>query len=128
MNADVVTILMGINDFCAAGTGYYELGNINSTDTSTIYGAMRMWCERIEELRQLDSMDGTLFYFVTPVITSWNNSVSSARNWDQSKTNIHGYTLRDMCNAIIEVAALYDIPVVDLKLQRSECFQWFFGF
>ena len=116
MNADVVTILMGINDFCAAGTGYYELGNINSTDTSTIYGAMRMWCERIEELRQLDSMDGTLFYFVTPVITSWNNSVSSARNWDQSKTNIHGYTLRDMCNAIIEVAALYDIPVVDLNL------------
>ena len=45
--ADVVTIAMGINDFCAAGEGYYELGNIDSTDSSTIYGAARMWCEGI---------------------------------------------------------------------------------
>jgi len=111
--ADIVTIAMGINDFCAAGKGYYELGDINSTDSSTIYGAVRMWCERIEELRKTDSSSDTQFYFVTPLITSWNNSVTSARNWDQSKTNIHGYTLRDLCNAIIEVAALYDVPVID---------------
>ena len=114
--ADVVTIAMGINDFCAAGTGYYELGNIQSTDTSTIYGAMKMWCERIEELRKTDSLKNTEFYFLTPVITSWNNSVTSARNWDQSKKNIHGYTLRDLCNAIIEVATLYDVDVIDLNL------------
>ncbi|MBQ5672131.1 MAG: SGNH/GDSL hydrolase family protein, partial [Oscillospiraceae bacterium] len=114
--ADIVTIAMGINDFCAAGKGYYELGDINSTDSSTIYGAVRMWCERIEELRKTDSLSDTRFYFVTPLITSWNNSVTSARNWDQSKTNIHGYTLRDLCNAIIEVAALYDVPVIDLNL------------
>ena len=114
--ADVVTILMGINDFCAAGKGYYELGDINSTDTSTIYGAAHMWCQRIVELRRTETLKNTEFYFVTPVITSWNNSVSSARNWDQSKTNIHGYTLRDLCNAILEVCALYDIPVIDLNL------------
>jgi len=114
--ADVVTIAMGINDFCAAGEGYYELGDIHSTDTSTIYGAVRMWCKRIEELRETDSLSDSQFYFLTPVICSWNNSVTSSRDWDQSKTNIHGYTLRNLCNAIIEVAALYDVAVVDLNL------------
>ena len=114
--ADVVTVLMGINDFVQARNGYYTLGNIDSTDTSTIYGAVHMWCQRIEELRQKESLKNTEFYFVTPVITSWNNSVSSVRNWNQDKTNIHGYTLRDLCNAIIEVCDLYDIPVIDLNL------------
>ena len=115
-NADIVTIAMGINDFCAAGEGYYELGGIISTDSSTIYGAVRMWCERIEELRATDSLCDTQFYFVTPVICSWNNSVTNKKDWDQSKENIHGYTLRDLCNAIIEVAELYDVGVIDLNL------------
>jgi phospholipase/lecithinase/hemolysin len=53
---------------------------------------------------------------LTPVIASWNSSVTSQRNWDQSKTNIHGYTLRDLCNAMIEVAALYNVAVIDLNL------------
>ena len=114
--ADVVTIAMGINDFCGAGAGYYQLGSVDSTDTSTIYGAVKMWCQRIEELRKTDSLSHTQFYFVTPLITSWNNSVTSGRNWDQAKTNIHGYTLRDLCNAIIEVAAFYDIPVIDQNI------------
>ena len=114
--ADVVTIAMGINDFCAAGAGYYKLGDINSTDSSTIYGAARMWCERIEDLRKDDNLSDTQFYFLTPVIASWNSSVTSVRNWDQSKKNIHGYTLRDLCNAIIEVAELYDVEVIDLNL------------
>ena len=114
--ADVVTIAMGINDFCNAAGDYYKLGDINTTDTSTIYGAARMWCQRIAELRKTDSLSNTQFYFVTPVITSWNNSVTSARDWDQSKKNVHGYTLRDLCNAIIEVAELYEVPVIDLNL------------
>lgn len=114
--ADVVTILMGINDFVQAKQAYYSLGSIDSADTSTIYGAVHMWCQKITELRQTASLKDTEFYFMTPVITSWNNSVSSARNWDQSKTNLHGYTLRDLCNAIKEVCALYDIPVIDLNL------------
>ncbi len=114
--ADIVTIAMGINDFCGAGAGYYELGDINTTDTSTIYGAVRMWCERIKALQKDESLSHTQFYFVTPLITSWNNSVTSDRNWDQSKANIHGYTLRDLCNAIIEVAALYDVAVIDLNI------------
>lgn len=114
--ADVVTILMGINDFDQAKAGYYSLGDISSTDTSTVYGAMRMWCERIVELKRTESLANTEFYFVTPMITSWNHSVSSSRDWDQSKTTVHGHTLRDMCNAIIEVSALYGIKSIDLNL------------
>ena len=52
---------------------------------------------------------------MTPVITSWNNSVTSAKSWDQTKTNICGYTLRDLCDAIIETSSLYEIPVLDLN-------------
>lgn len=114
--ADVVTILMGINDFVQGRNGYYTLGTPESTDTSTIYGAVHMWCQRIDKLRQMESFRSTEFYFMTPVITSWNNSVSSVRDWDQSKCNIYGYTLRDLCNAVIEVCARYDIPVIDLNL------------
>jgi hypothetical protein len=113
--------MMGINDWAAARNNasdgvYYHLGDINSTETNCIYGAMRMWCEKIQELRNTESCTGTEFYFMTPIITSWNSSVTSARNWDQSKTNVHGFTLRDLCHAIIDVAALYDIPVIDLNL------------
>ena len=127
---DVVTIFLGINDWANAvkdgyfggkltyepGKSYYALGELGSDDTSTIYGAMKMWCEKIVELRQLEGCKNTEFYFITPVITSWNNSVTGAKNWDQSKTNIHGYTLRDLCNAIIEVCGQYDVPVIDLNL------------
>ena len=118
---DIVTIMMGINDWAAAKNSstegvYYHLGDINSTETNCIYGAMRMWCEKIQELRNTESCANTKFYFMTPTITSWNSSVTKTRDWDQSKTNIHGFTLRDLCHAIIDVATLYDIPVIDLNL------------
>ena len=118
---DIVTILMGINDWAAArdnateGT-YYHLGDINSTETNCIYGAMRMWCEKIQELKATESCANTKFYFMTPIITSWNSSVTKTRDWDQSKTNVHGFTLRDLCHAIMDVAELYGIPVIDLNL------------
>lgn len=113
--ADIVTILMGVNDWDQAGKGYYELGDINTTDTTTIYGAVRMWCDKIMELKQTESLANTKFYFMTPPITSWNHSVG-ANNWDQNKVNIHGYKFRDLCQAIIDVCFEYQIPVIDLNL------------
>ena len=118
---DIVTILMGINDWAAARDNatdgkYYHLGDENSTETNCIYGAMRMWCEKIQELKNTESCADTKFYFMTPIITSWNSSVTKIRDWDQSKTNVHGFTLRELCHAIIDVAESYDIPVIDLNL------------
>ena len=103
------TIVMGVNDWAAARNNasegvYYHLGDINSRETNTIRGAMRMWCDKIQELRNTESCANTKFYFMTPTITSWNSSVTKTRDWDQSKTNVHGFTLRDMCHAIIDVA------------------------
>lgn len=113
--ADIVTILMGINDWDQAKENYYSLGDINSTDTSTIYGAVKMWCDRIIELKKTASLAHTKFYFMTPLQTSWNHSKGS-NSWDQNKVNIHGFKLRDLCQAIIDVCALYKIPVIDLNL------------
>lgn len=113
--ADIVTILMGINDWDQAKADYYDLGDINSTDTSTIYGAVKMWCDRIVELKNTASLAHTKFYFMTPLQTSWNHSKGS-NSWDQNKVNIHGFKLRDLCQAIIDVCALYKIPVIDLNL------------
>ena len=118
---DIVTILMGVNDWAAARNNasegvYYHLGDINARETNTIRGAMRMWCDKIQELRNTESCANTKFYFMTPTITSWNSSVTKTRDWDQSKTNVHGFTLRDLCHAIIDVATEYDIPVIDLNI------------
>ena len=110
----VVTIMMGINDWDQAKEGYYELGEYGSTDTSTIYGAVDMWCKKVVEIRETSGFENTKFFFITPIITSWNSSVGG-KNWDQNKTNIHGYKLRDLCQAIINVCADYKIPVLDMN-------------
>ncbi|MBQ9731452.1 MAG: hypothetical protein IJV94_05060 [Bacilli bacterium] len=113
--ADIVTIFMGINDWANATSSYYSVGEAGSKDTSTIYGAVDMWCKRIEDLQKEEEFKNTKFYFMTPVITSWNNSVTSKKSWDQSKENICGDTLRDLCDAIIDTCNEYKIPVIDLN-------------
>lgn len=131
--ADVVIIMMGINDWDQAvkngmfngnltydeTASYYDLGTLGSNDTTTIYGATKMWCEKIKELQSLESCKETKFYFVTPIITSWNNSVGATKSFDQTKTNIHGYKLRDLCEAIIETCEQYKIPVFDMNLNSG---------
>lgn len=112
--ADIVTILMGINDWSNATASLYSLGEMGTDDPNTIYGAMKMWCGRIMELKNTEALANTKFYFMTPVITSWNSR--GGLNWDQSKVGVHGFTLRRLCEVIIEVAAAYEIPVIDLNL------------
>lgn len=116
LDSDYVGILLGINDFDQCRNNetskYYFLGDFNSTDTSTIYGALHVYCqELIKRFREQD----TKIFFMTPVITSWNNSVSSAKSWDQSKLNACGYSLPELVNAIKEVTAYYGIVTLDLN-------------
>ncbi|MBE6235267.1 MAG: hypothetical protein E7112_03410 [Bacteroidales bacterium] len=117
--AELVLIKMGINDWAAAKPEFYGLGEPGSDDTSTIYGATAMWCEKIVELKATDQYKNTKFYFITPIVTSWNNSVTSVRDYDQSKTNVHGFTLRELCEAIINTCEVYDIPVLDMNLESG---------
>lgn len=128
-SAAIVTILMGVNDWDQAVKNgyfggslqygsdktYYTLGELGSSDTTTIYGAVKMWCEKIISLKANDAVKNTKFFFMTPLITSWNNSVGTSKSWDQSKTNIHGFTFRELCNAIIETCAVYKIPCLDMN-------------
>lgn len=121
-DADLVLVKMGINDWDQAKASddayYYDMGTKGTDDTSTLYGAMDAWCKKIEELRATERYSKTEFYFITPVITSWNSSVG-VRTYDQSKTNIHGFTLRDLCEVIIDVCSDYDIPVLDMNQESG---------
>lgn len=116
LESDYVGILLGINDFdqCRNNESakYYSLGEFGSKDTSTIYGALDKMCSDL--VARFGATD-TKVFLMTPVITSWNNSVSGVRDWDQGKVNACGYTLRDLCDAIETVAAHYGIATLDLN-------------
>ena len=115
LDSDYVGILLGVNDFDQCKNGvekYYALGEFGSTDTSTVYGALNKMCSDL--VARFGKTD-TKVFLMTPVVTSWNNSVSSTRDWDQSKVNACGYTLRDLCDAIVEVATYYGIVTLDLN-------------
>ena len=126
-DADIITIALGVNDWdwavkdgiyrnkqkFDAGIDLYGLGDPSSTDPTTFYGALRSWCEKIAELKKLPGYENKQFIFITPIITSWNASITTSTNWDQSKKNIHGHILRDYCEAIMDVAAEYGHLVFD---------------
>lgn len=129
-DSDIVTIFLGVNDFTGGvkegyyggklkydpSATYYELGEFNSEDTTTIFGALRMYCEKIVELKSTETYKNTQFYFITPIILNKNKSISTKIDWSQDKENIHGIKLRDICNAIIETGEYYDIQVIDLNI------------
>ena len=112
-DSDVVIVLLGINDFDQAIVGKFaELGEFGSTDTSTVYGAAdAMYRALVNRFRCTDAR----IYICTPVITSWNNSVSAERDWSQDKKNACGYTLPDLCSALKEVAQYYGLVCYDLN-------------
>ena len=95
---DIIGVLGGVND-------YYRdlpLGDIDDTDTSTIYGSLHVSMSYLSE----NYSDAFIFY-MTPYKCDFNN-----RLW--SDNNSKGYNLEDVANAIKEVAAIYNIPVLDL--------------
>lgn len=127
--ADVVTMLIGFNDFWRATNKpstnefYYNLGNVNSTETTTIYGALKAWCNKISELKKLKKYEKTYFVWLTPLVSSNNysfddSSTNYLRNCDCSfsdyRTCSFGYSYLDLINAYKEVAEYYDMPIFDL--------------
>ena len=113
LDSDYVVVLLGVNDFDNAIAGSFgDLGTFGDTDTSTIYGAASaMYRALVDRFRCTDAR----IYICTPVITSWNNSVSGVRDWSQSKINACGYSLPDLCSALEEVAQYYGLVCYDLN-------------
>ena len=93
--ADIVSVMGGINDYML---GNAELGTIDDTDTTTIYGALNTLASGLKEKYR-----SAYIFFMTPFKWRWDGGV-----------NAKGYSLPDLCNAIKEVCEKYDIDVLDM--------------
>jgi lysophospholipase L1-like esterase len=95
---DIIGVLGGVNDF----NRKLPLGDIDDNDTSTVYGALHVGMSYLSE----NYSDSFIFY-MTPYKEDFSGNF-----W--STDNSAGYNLIDVSNAIKEVAAIYDIAVLDL--------------
>jgi lysophospholipase L1-like esterase len=98
--ADLVTILGGTNDF-----GHNQpLGTMTSTTVSTFYGALKIMLGGI-----IAAHPAAKVVIFTPLQRTFAGDAGVT-----GMTNQLGLQLVDYVDAIIEVAALYSVPVLDL--------------
>ena len=103
-DADIICVFGGTNDF-----GHHmPLGDINSTDDKTFYGALKVLCEGL-----INKYPGKTIIFITPLNSSCDN-VPADNCPKGQKTNNLGFKLEDYVKAINEVVPSYSIPVYDL--------------
>ena len=88
--SNIISVLAGVND-CDTGV---ELGTINDTDNTTFYGALNVLVKGLKE-----NHPNAFIFFMTPY--KYINETASAK-------------LEAYANAIKEVCALNNIPVLDL--------------
>ena len=94
-NADIVSVMIGINDF---GAGY-DLGIVADADPSvSVYGAYNCLAKDL-----IEKYPNAFIFFMTPLKPFY---------WEE--TNEAGYTLVDMANAIKTVCEANNIAVLDL--------------
>lgn len=94
-DVDAVVVFGGTNDF---GHGDSKLGDIESTDIYTFYGAVN---NLILTLKQ--DYPNSKIIFMTPL-----------RRATENNKNHDGRILADYVNAIIEVSKKHNVPVIDL--------------
>lgn len=131
-NKTIVTIMIGLNDFDQANDGInthpavgnkkqYTLGSPDSTDPLTIYGALYKWNEKIKELKKSSEYTNTHFIWMTPYPTG--SAGQGKTDWNPlTQVNYAGYTLRDLCQAIIDMATRYGLPCIDINLYCGICY------
>ena len=115
--ADVVTIMLGTNDFNGAVPDVNVMGTFLEDSTATVYGALNRWCKQIVEFRSDPACKDTKFFFVTPIPGLSNLTLysSAKRHGDQNKVNAAGWTMREYCEALLKTCEYYKIPVLDLN-------------
>ena len=113
--ADYVIVALGVNDWTRSNVGdTIQLGTLGSTDTTTIYGAYNVCMKALTENYKGTN---TKIIFATPMPTDWLLGHTSGKkdgDFNSITANDNGYTLQDICYAIKETAALYQIPVMDM--------------
>ena len=98
---DAVVVFGGTNDF---GHGDSKMGDIDSTDIYTFYGALNCLINDLQ-----NNYPKAQLIFLTPL-----------RRTTEAVPNHNGKILKDYVDAIIDVTKKYNLPVIDLF--RSEIF------
>lgn len=99
INSDLVSILIGTNDF-----GHNSpMGQSGDTSSSTFYGAMDYVCNYL-----LTNLPTTQHFFITPLHRS-----------GEMVENTQGYILEDYVNAVRDICNIYSIPVLDFYKDGS---------
>ena len=93
--ADIVSVMGGINDYIL---GYAYLGDIDSTDTTTIYGALNVLASGLKA-----KYPDSYIFFMTPFKWAGDPGVCAK-----------GYSLADVVTAIKKVCSKYGIDVLDI--------------
>ena len=91
--ADIVSVMIGVNDFA----GSQALGTSSDTGYGTIYGSLNNLTVQLKT-----KYPNAFIFFMTPLNQYKNAAVNSA-----------GYQLSDVANAVKEVCAASQIPVLD---------------
>lgn len=99
---DIITVLLGTNDWNNNGSNNKQLGNLTDTGTDTISG-----CISTLMLGLLTKFPTKIIAMMTPIprIASWGSNATS---------NSQGYTLEDLANRICELSRHYSVPCLDL--------------
>lgn len=110
-NSDIIIVFGGTNDFDYTEA---ELGNLDSSDKSTVYGALKILINGLKI-----EFPGALILFITPLPRD---------SREKDRVNKRGYKLKDIAKAIVEVCELNNIYVFDLynnctELEEVEVFK-----
>lgn len=108
---DYFIIQLGVNDWIRSVDARIYMGALGSDNTNTIYGALNVYAKT---LSKKFAGTNTKVIFLTPIICK-----SVVGTYDPNVNNKLGYSMRDICNAIIETANLYDINVLDLNIESG---------
>ena len=108
-DADLVTVWGGVNDFGGGQFGYtpgIPMGDINSTELTTFYGAMKALVAGL----QAKYLTAKIAFIITPPINGSKPMQYSGNN----RANSQGHYLREYCEVVKEICELNSIPYIDM--------------
>ena len=95
-DCDIISVHGGVNDWAQS----FELGNMDSSNTRTIYGALHYLASNLKA-----TYPNSFIFFMTPL------PVSDAKLEQYASTP---YSLEDISNAFKNIGQKYNLPVLDL--------------
>lgn len=98
-DADIICVFGGTNDWGKSSDSQKRpLGTIESTDNTTVYGALKELCNGL-----ITKYPQATIFLITPL-----------HRTGETNANTHGYILEDVATAVKKVGIKYGIPVLDL--------------